>query len=117
MGTSQDMLDLLDGDARVALLNEAARRGDVVPISALTGAGLEALQTRIGERLTRGDPIVEISSTVSACSMPVCSVPIAIGSAWRAIRSVITMSSAPRLVAWTTRPGCSAAARCSTARC
>src|SRR5687768_8178595 len=53
-------LDLLAGEERQALLNEAARRDDVVPISALTGWGLDELQRRIGERLTKGDKIVEI---------------------------------------------------------
>ena len=54
-------LDLLAGDEREALLNEAARREDVVPISALTGWGLGELQKRIGERLTQDDQIVEVS--------------------------------------------------------
>ena len=44
------------------------------------------------------------SASVCACSLPVSSVPIGDGSWWRAIRSVITMSSAPRLVACTMRP-------------
>ena len=54
-------VDLLAGEEREALLNEAARRGDVVPISALTGWGLGELQKRIGERLTQDDQIVEVS--------------------------------------------------------
>ena len=54
-------LDLLGGDDRQALLNEAARREDVVPISALTGSGLDELQKRIGERLTQDDKVVNIS--------------------------------------------------------
>ncbi|HUE78538.1 MAG TPA: GTPase HflX [Sphingomicrobium sp.] len=53
-------LDLLESAERQALLNEAARRDDVVPISALTGWGLEELLTRIGQQLTRDDEIVEI---------------------------------------------------------
>ena len=53
-------VDLLAGEERQALLNEAARRDDVVPISALTGWGLDGLQKRIGERLTKNDKIVEI---------------------------------------------------------
>ena len=53
-------LDLLGGEEREALLNEAARRDDVVPISALTGWGLDALQDRIGARLTKDDQVVEI---------------------------------------------------------
>jgi GTP-binding protein HflX len=54
-------VDLLDGEERAALLNEAARRGDVVPISALAGTGVDQLQKRIGERLTQDDQVVEIS--------------------------------------------------------
>jgi GTP-binding protein HflX len=54
-------VDLLDGEERQALLNEAARRDDAVPISALTGWGLDELSKRIGERLTQSDPIVEVS--------------------------------------------------------
>jgi GTP-binding protein HflX len=54
-------VDLLDGEERQALLNEAARRDDAVPISALTGWGLDELNRRIGERLTQSDPIVEVS--------------------------------------------------------
>ncbi|MEO8547001.1 MAG: GTPase HflX [Sphingomicrobium sp.] len=54
-------VDLLGDDERQALLNEAARRDDAVPISALTGWGLDELQKRIGERLTKDDQIVEVS--------------------------------------------------------
>ena len=54
-------VDLLGNDERQALLNEAARRDDVVPISALTGSGLDELQKRIGERLTKDDPVVQVS--------------------------------------------------------
>ncbi|HEU4499648.1 MAG TPA: GTPase HflX, partial [Sphingomicrobium sp.] len=54
-------VDLLADEERQALLNEAARREDVVPISALTGWGLDALQKRIGERLTKDDQVVEVS--------------------------------------------------------
>jgi GTP-binding protein HflX len=54
-------VDLLDGDERDALLNEAARRDDVVPISALTGSGLNRLQKGIGELLTQDDKIVQVS--------------------------------------------------------
>ena len=47
-------LDLLDSPDREALLAEAARRDDVVAVSALTGEGLSALLHRIGDRLTEG---------------------------------------------------------------
>ncbi|MGI8612180.1 MAG: GTPase HflX [Sphingomicrobium sp.] len=53
-------LDLLGPNERQALLNEAARRDDVVAISALTGWGLEDLQRRIGETLRKDDQVVEI---------------------------------------------------------
>jgi GTP-binding protein HflX len=53
-------LDLLGPDERQALLNEATRRDDVVPISALTGWGLEDLQKRIGAALRQDDKVVEI---------------------------------------------------------
>jgi GTP-binding protein HflX len=54
-------LDLLDGEERAALLNEAERREDVVPISALSGLGLEDLLGRIGGLLRHGDQVMEIS--------------------------------------------------------
>ena len=47
-------LDLLAGDDREALLNEAARREDVVSISALRGEGLDALLARVGQALRKG---------------------------------------------------------------
>ena len=53
-------VDLIGADERQALLNEAKRRDDVVPISALTGWGLEDLQKRIGETLRKDDKVVEI---------------------------------------------------------
>jgi GTP-binding protein HflX len=61
-------VDLLDGEERQALLNEAARRDDAVPISALTGWGLDELNRRLGERLTQSDPIVEVSLPTMAGS-------------------------------------------------
>ena len=47
-------LDLLDPEARYALLAEAARRDDAVPISALTGEGVDALLERVAAVLTTG---------------------------------------------------------------
>jgi GTP-binding protein HflX len=44
-------LDLLPPDTRAARETEAARNPDVVAISALTGAGIEALVTEIEARL------------------------------------------------------------------
>ncbi len=54
-------MDLIEGEEREALLNEAARKDDVVPISAKTGEGLDVLLTRIGEMLRHGDTVIEIS--------------------------------------------------------
>ncbi|MEO6247624.1 MAG: GTPase HflX [Sphingomicrobium sp.] len=50
-------LDLLGGDAREALRNEAARRQDVVTLSALDGEGVEALREAISQRLQQGAAI------------------------------------------------------------
>ncbi|MBX9815190.1 MAG: GTPase HflX [Proteobacteria bacterium SG_bin5] len=47
-------LDLLDDTARGALSAEASRREDVMPISALTGEGCEALLRAVADRLTEG---------------------------------------------------------------
>ncbi|MBI0474845.1 GTPase HflX [Sphingomonas sp. MA1305] len=47
-------LDLLDGEAREDMLTEAARREDVVAISALTGAGVDTLITAVAAKLTAG---------------------------------------------------------------
>lgn len=44
-------LDLLDEHAREAVLNEAQRREDVVPLSALSGEGVERLRAEISRRL------------------------------------------------------------------
>jgi GTPase len=54
-------LDLLDGDEREALLNEAGRREDVVPISALTGDGVEALRQCIADTLRSADQVHQVS--------------------------------------------------------
>ncbi|MDP9086982.1 MAG: GTPase HflX [Pseudomonadota bacterium] len=47
-------LDLLEGEAREALLNEAQRREDVVTLSALDGEGVEALREAISRQLQKG---------------------------------------------------------------
>jgi GTP-binding protein HflX len=44
-------IDLLEGDDREAVLAEAQRRADVVPISAVSGEGLDNLQEQIALRL------------------------------------------------------------------
>lgn len=47
-------LDLLEPDDRTELEGEAARRDDVVAISALTGEGVDTLLRAIADRLTQG---------------------------------------------------------------
>ena len=47
-------LDLLDEAARADALGEAARRVDVVALSALTGEGVDSLIRTLAERLTHG---------------------------------------------------------------
>ena len=47
-------IDLLGADEREALLNEARRRDDVVPISALTGEGLDRLRDALSIQLRTG---------------------------------------------------------------
>jgi GTP-binding protein HflX len=48
-------VDLLSDEERQRLHGEAERREDVVPISAITGAGLEALRQRMAECLRTGE--------------------------------------------------------------
>ncbi|VXC96462.1 GTPase HflX [Sphingomonas sp. AX6] len=47
-------LDLLDDERREAMMADAARRDDVIAISALTGEGVDALVDTVAERLTVG---------------------------------------------------------------
>lgn len=47
-------LDLLDDDRRAEVLAEAAKRDDVLAISALSGEGVETLIDRVAARLTLG---------------------------------------------------------------
>jgi GTP-binding protein HflX len=53
-------VDLLSKDEAGQLTEEAKRREDVVPISALTGEGLEALRTRMAEALRSGEQVHQI---------------------------------------------------------
>jgi GTP-binding protein HflX len=53
-------VDLLSGDEAARLAEEARRRDDVVPISAFTGEGLDALRTRMAEALRSGEQVHEI---------------------------------------------------------
>jgi GTP-binding protein HflX len=50
-------IDLLKDEERQALLAEAERRGDVVPVSALTGWGVDHLRQRVAEVLQRGTEV------------------------------------------------------------
>ena len=45
-------IDMLDEERRAAIFAEAERRDDVVPISAMTGAGIDAMREVVGGRLT-----------------------------------------------------------------
>ncbi|USI72652.1 GTPase HflX [Sphingomonas morindae] len=47
-------IDALDEEAREAVLAEAARRDDVVTVSALTGEGVDGLGRALADRLNRG---------------------------------------------------------------
>ena len=53
-------VDLLAGEDRGRLLEEARRRSDVVPISALTGDGLDALRSCMAEKLRSGEQVHQI---------------------------------------------------------
>jgi GTPase len=47
-------IDLLDGEQRDALLADAAKREDVMPVSAFTGEGIDTLIEAVAARLTHG---------------------------------------------------------------
>jgi GTP-binding protein HflX len=53
-------VDLLAGEERQRLFEEAERRDDVVPISAITGEGLDTLRERLSEKLRSGEQIHQI---------------------------------------------------------
>ncbi len=59
-------IDLLDADERERLLGEAERRGDAVPISAVSGEGLDALRAGMAERLRSGEIIRDVTLSSSA---------------------------------------------------
>jgi GTP-binding protein HflX len=54
-------LDALDAEAHQRVLGEAARTEAVIPISALTGEGIEELRRRVAERLLAGARVHSIS--------------------------------------------------------
>ncbi len=53
-------VDLLADEERTRLLEDAKRRDNVVPISALTGEGLEALRERMANKLRSGEQVHQI---------------------------------------------------------
>jgi GTP-binding protein HflX len=59
-------IDLLSDDQRRRLFEEAARREDVVPLSAATGEGVDALREQMARCLRRGEQVHSIRLPVSA---------------------------------------------------
>ena len=59
-------VDLVSEEERDRLVAEAARRDDVVPISAVTGDGLEALRERMAECLRSGEQVHQVRLPASA---------------------------------------------------
>jgi GTP-binding protein HflX len=53
-------IDLLSGEERLRLEEEARRRDDVVPISAVTGEGLDGFRDRLSEKLRSGEQVHNI---------------------------------------------------------
>jgi len=58
-------VDLLGAQERSALIEEAKRREDAVPISALTGDGLDELKARIAEKLRSGEQVHRVTLPAS----------------------------------------------------
>jgi GTP-binding protein HflX len=58
-------VDLLSGEERERLFEEARRREDVVPISAISGEGLDALRDCMAEKLRSGEQVHEIRLAAS----------------------------------------------------
>ena len=59
-------IDLLDPEERERLLGEAERRDDVVPISAISGEGLDRLRSAMAECLRSGESVHEVALPSSA---------------------------------------------------
>jgi GTP-binding protein HflX len=53
-------IDLLSDEDRTRVVEEAKRREDVVPISAITGEGLEMLRDRMAEELRSGEEVHDV---------------------------------------------------------
>jgi GTP-binding protein HflX len=58
-------LDLLDPETEALVREQAARRDDVVILSALTGEGVDTLQRTISDRMTRGAKVYGLRLPVS----------------------------------------------------
>lgn len=58
-------VDLLSDDDRARLIEEGARRQDVVPISATSGEGLEQLRDRMAQCLRSGEQVHEVTLSAS----------------------------------------------------
>jgi len=58
-------IDMLDAESREAILAEAARRDDVVTLSALTGDGVEDLRRFVSGRLSTGNRVRTLSVPVA----------------------------------------------------
>ena len=56
-------VDLLTGEERQALLAEAARRDDVIPVSASTGSGIDVLRDAIARKLQEGTKLHRVVLT------------------------------------------------------
>jgi GTP-binding protein HflX len=59
-------VDLISADDRQRLLEEARRREDVVPISAMSGEGLDELRERMAEKLRSEEEVHEVRLPASA---------------------------------------------------
>src|SRR6185503_302037 len=59
-------VDLLSGEEHERLYEEARRRDDVVPISAVTGVGLDELRQHMAECLRSGEQVHQIRLPASA---------------------------------------------------
>ena len=59
-------IDLVTGEERERLLEEAKRRDDAIPISAVTGEGLDVLRELIAARLRSGEQVHCIRLPASA---------------------------------------------------
>ena len=59
-------VDLLSAEDRGRLLEEAQRREDVVPVSAVTGEGLDALRERMAECLRSNEQVHQVRLPASA---------------------------------------------------